>query len=87
MRRYVAMIALTLAVFATRETAAANRLLAILPLEVSQTAGKLSKEAESSLEEMLRDIAANLLTPQGWTVLTGETTLQVLLDNGVDPAK
>jgi formylglycine-generating enzyme required for sulfatase activity len=66
---------------------AARRLLAVLPLDVTHTSGKLSADGQASLEDMVRDVAANELTPSGWTILTGETMLQVLVDSGVDPTK
>jgi putative endopeptidase len=65
----------------------AEKLIAVLPLDTRMTKGKMDAAAQSSLEEMLRDVATNLLSPGGWTVLTGENTLQVLVDNGVDPTK
>jgi formylglycine-generating enzyme required for sulfatase activity len=65
----------------------APRLLAVLPLDVSHTNGKLSKDAEAALEELLRDTATDAVSPAGWTVLTGQNTLKILEDNGVDPAK
>jgi formylglycine-generating enzyme required for sulfatase activity len=65
--------------------AQAARLIAVLPLDVSNTQGKLNKAAQASLEEMLRDVATNALRPLGWTILSGENTIQVLIDNGVKP--
>jgi hypothetical protein len=67
--------------------AEAAKIVAVLPLDVSHARKKLDAAAQASLEEMLRDVATNALTSSGWIVLTGETTLQVLLDNGVDAAK
>jgi formylglycine-generating enzyme required for sulfatase activity len=72
---------------ATKEAVAPRKLLAVLPLDMSHTKGKLDADGQASLEEMLRDVTANTLTGKGWTVLTGETTLQVLVDSGVDPSK
>jgi hypothetical protein len=66
---------------------AADRLIVVLPLDVSHSGGKLGADARADLEEMLRDAATDALTSHGWTILTGETTLQVLQDNGVDAAK
>jgi formylglycine-generating enzyme required for sulfatase activity len=67
--------------------AVAAKLIAVLPLDTRDTDGKMSKAAQHSLEEMLRDVATDALTASGWTILTGETTLQVLQDNGVDAEK
>lgn len=66
---------------------AAPKLMAVLPLDVRDTGRKMTRAAEHSLEEMLRDAATDALATNGWTVLTGETTLQVLEDNGVDAEK
>jgi hypothetical protein len=63
---------------------ATNQLIAVLPLDVSHARKKLDADAQASLEEMLRDVATDALAPAGWTILTGETTLQVLKDNGVN---
>lgn len=65
----------------------ASNVIAVLPLDVSHAGGRLSVDAQASLEETLRDVSVNVLGTHGWTILTGETTLQVLQDNGVDPAK
>jgi formylglycine-generating enzyme required for sulfatase activity len=59
----------------------------VLPLDTSHAKKKLDADGQASLEEMLRDVAAEALTTFGWTILTGETILQVLQDNGVDPTK
>jgi TolB-like protein len=68
----------------TLPATAANRLFAVLPLDVRMTQGRMSEAARASIEEMLRDEAANRLAQTGWTVVTGEATLQVLADNGVN---
>jgi hypothetical protein len=66
---------------------AGSKVIAVLPLDVTHTKGKLDADARASIEEMLRDVAVEALGNQGWTVLTGENMLQVLQDNGVDSAK
>gem|GEM_PF-1942924 len=66
---------------------AVDKTIVILPLDATKTAGKMSQEARISLEEQLRDEAANALSGSGWTVMTGETTLKILTDNGIDPGK
>jgi C-terminal peptidase prc len=83
MRGWAAAFGLICALIAGEAQAA--KLIAVLPLDVRNTEGKLSKAAQASLEEMLRDTATNALTSAGWTILTGETTIQVLRDNGVKP--
>ena len=67
--------------------AAADRSIVVLPLDLTKTAGKMSPEARASVEEMLRDEAANSLAESGWTVMTGDTTLRILQDNGIDASK
>ena len=66
---------------------AVDRAIVVLPLDVTKTAGKMGPEARASLEEELRDEAATALADSGWTVMTGETTLRILTDSGIDPAK
>jgi formylglycine-generating enzyme required for sulfatase activity/TolB-like protein len=82
--RYLAAAAGAICALAAGEAQAA-KLIAVLPLDTRMTKGKLDDAAQASLEEMLRDTATNELTSYGWTVLTGETTIQVLRDNGVNP--
>jgi hypothetical protein len=62
-----------------------SRIVAVIPLDVRN--GKLDAAARMGLEETLRTIAGDALVPRGYTVLTGETTLKVLQENGVDPGK
>jgi formylglycine-generating enzyme required for sulfatase activity len=66
---------------------AVDKTIVVLPLDVTKTAGKMGPEARASLEEELRDEAANALSGSGWTVMTGETTFKILTDNGIDPSK
>jgi hypothetical protein len=80
-------ICLAASLLASVEARAATKLIAVLPLDARMAQGWLSEAGRSSIEEMVRDDAANLLAPKGWTILTGDTMLQVLIDNGVDPAK
>lgn len=61
-------------------------LIAVLPLDVRHAKGKLDADAQAVIEEMLRDVSVEQIGPLGWTVLTGETTLSVIRDNGIDPA-
>jgi hypothetical protein len=68
-------------------SAASNKLIAVLPLDVSHAKQKLDEDARASLEEMLRDVATEALASQGWTVLATQNMLQTLRDNGVDPTK
>jgi hypothetical protein len=75
------------ALLCANAASAEGKLFAVLPLDVRMTHGQMSEAAQTSIEEMLRDESANHLAQAGWTVLTGETTLQVLSDNGVDIAK
>jgi hypothetical protein len=85
MQRAVIFGVLSLGLMAVAQPVeAASKLIAVLPLDVSHAKGQIDADAEASLEEMLRDVAAAHLAKGGWTVLTGETTLQVLKDNGVD---
>ncbi len=65
----------------------AGHVIAVLPLDAKMTKGKMDDASQASLEEMLRDVAVDALSSEGWTILTGETTLQILQDNGVDASK
>ncbi len=73
-------------VLAAATADAEGHVIAVLPLDVKMTKGKMDDASQASLEEMLRDVAVDALSSDGWTVLTGETTLQILQDNGVDVA-
>jgi TolB-like protein len=68
------------------EAVAAPKLLAVLPLDARNASAKMDTAAKASLEDALRDEAANALSSAGWSVLTGENTYALLRDNGVDPA-
>src|SRR2546423_893747 len=71
---------LTLALAGT--AAAESRLVAVLPLDGAHA--QLDAGTAALLDESLRASVADALSPLGYTVLTGETTLTVLQDNGVD---
>lgn len=47
----------------------------------------LNEKESKLIEEAIRSSASNELTPLGYTVLTGETTVSVLADNGIDARK
>ena len=62
-----------------------QKLVAVLPLAVRANA--MDAAARETLEEAIRNLAGDTLTPQGYTVLTGDNTLRLLADNGIDPTK
>lgn len=75
---------LLLASAAPREALASDssaRLVAVLPL----SAGKLTPAEVDVLEETLYTVAAERLSRFGYIILSKETQLQVLEDNGIDP--
>jgi Sulfatase-modifying factor enzyme 1/PEGA domain len=82
--RRLTLCALLLAALPAR---AADRTIVVLPLDITKTEGHMSAPGRASLEEELRDEAANALAGSGWTVMTGETTLKILTDSGIDPSK
>jgi formylglycine-generating enzyme required for sulfatase activity len=84
MRALFATVCLVLAASGPAH-AGADKLFAVLPLDVTKTQGKLDPAARAALEEMLRDVSANALSSRGWTVMTGETTLQLLRINNINP--
>lgn len=63
----------------------APKLVAVLPL--ADMGGTVDRLARDSVEETIRTVGGDLLTPHGFLVLTGENTLKILSDNGVDSAK
>ncbi len=83
--RWAWAMALLLCATAFARADTGRKLLAVLPLDVSNTGGRMKKPARVLLEEMLRDAAANALP--SFTVMTGATTIQLLQDNGIDPTK
>jgi hypothetical protein len=60
-----------------------SHLVAVLPL----AAPKLDKDLRDTLEEDIRTVAGNYLSPRGYTILTGDNTLELLADNNVDASK
>ncbi len=74
-------------VCAVSARAQARKLLAVLPLNVANTNGRMTKADEASLEEMLRGIAGQALRGTEWQVITSETEYQLLEDNHIDPSK
>ena len=82
-----ALLAASLVVAIALPAVAADHTIVVLPLDVSKTEGHMSPAARASLEEELRDYASDALAGSGWTVMTGETTLKILSDTGIDPSK
>jgi hypothetical protein len=72
-----------LAASAPQAHAQTANLIAVLPLN----APKVDKDVRDTLEESLRTVAGRYLTPVGFIVLTGENTLRILADNGIDASK
>jgi hypothetical protein len=72
--------------FAAPVRALATPRIAIFPLDIRYADGKLSPNAEVSLEEMLRDTAVTGLASDGWSVLSGDATAQGIKDAGQDAA-
>lgn len=75
-------------VFATSASAAAGNnsgLVVVLPLDV--THAHISAADKVVLEESIRSKVGDVLTPAGFRVLTGDNTLEILEENGVDVAK
>lgn len=58
-------------------------LMAVLPLDTANAA--LDPATRLALEEAIRTVAGEALVSYGYTVLTGDTTLALLSDNGIDP--
>jgi hypothetical protein len=85
-RRLIQGFAVVVCLLASPEARAA-RLIAVLPLDVTNARGKLDGPAQAAIEEMLRDVATDALSVDGWTVLSPQNQLQLLRDNGVDPTK
>lgn len=82
MTRYLTGAALALWAFSAR--ADEPKLLAVLPFAVSERVEAVAREA---IEETIRTAAGSALTPHGYVVLTGDNTLRLLADNGIDPEK
>ena len=59
--------------------------VAVMPVNAKEA--QIDSATLLAFEEGVRTVTGDVLTPRGYTVLTGETTLAVLSDNGVDPSK
>ena len=81
-------VALGVALSLLAADARAERVVAVLPLVDAATAGqKLDQAAKTLLEESIRAVAGDILSPFGYTILNGDNTLQILSDNGIDPSR
>src|SRR3954464_7691576 len=87
MRRVLPLACISLALSARALAAPADDsdLVAVLPLDVSHS--ELKESATLLLQENIRTVAGDVLTPLGYTVLTGETTISILQANDVDIKK
>lgn len=65
--------------------AAERQLATVLPFDASRA--KLERDQRTILEEAIRTAAGDALSPAGITVLTSETQLKLLEDNGIDTLK
>lgn len=68
---------------ADAQSQASTKLVAVLPLDMRQA--EMDAATRVALEESIRTVAGEGLYPLGYTVLTGETTLAILAENGIDP--
>jgi tetratricopeptide (TPR) repeat protein len=73
--------------FLALRTAHANepKVVVVLPLDVSRS--RLDGASKLAFEETIRTVAGDILVPLGFHVLTGETTLKYIVDNGLDPER
>src|SRR5437588_2961362 len=85
LRRFTSALVLSLSFAFAAGAQPERRVVAVLPLDVQRA--QLAEAERTSLEEAIRTHAGEALTARGLTVLTGETTLEVLRENNVDPAK
>jgi TolB-like protein len=76
------LFALSLVFLPSVVRATDSKLVAVLPF--NYTNAKLDRAQRAVIEEDVRNLTTNILSPAGFTVLTSETTLRVLQDNGVD---
>jgi hypothetical protein len=83
MNRYL-VLAFLLAPLAHAAEPSSKGLVAVLPVG---TQPEITQVEKDTFEESIRTSAGDYLSPLGFTVLAGETTMQVLADNGVDAAK
>lgn len=79
------LLLLALGVSTTDAAAQQVKLVAVLPLDTVNS--DLNETLRATLEEMVRTIAGDELRPYGYTVLTGETMLEILAENDIDAAK
>lgn len=84
-RRLAPALLLVLHLFPLSAAAQQSGLLAVMPLDAS--ASGLDPAAKDVIEETVRTVAGDVLRPWGYTVLTGDNTLRILADNGIDPEK
>src|SRR5438874_2131424 len=85
LRRFVAAQLLSICFALAAGAQPEKRIVAVLPLDVQRA--QLAESERTSLEEAIRTHAGEALTSRGLVVLTGETMLEVLRENNVDPAK
>jgi TolB-like protein len=62
-----------------------TQLVAVLPFE--NTRASMDENSRLLLEETVRNVAGDVLSSLGYTVLNGDNTLAVLSGNGIDPTK
>lgn len=84
MRRMLGISVLLIGVLSASE-ARATKLLAVLPIDLEMSQGKLSKASLASIEEMLSDIAVTSLRSHGWTVVSSDHVVGVLHFNSMKP--
>ena len=62
-----------------------TQLVAVLPFDNSKA--NMDVNSRALLEETVRNVAGDVLSSLGYTVLNGDNTLAVLSGNGIDPTK
>ena len=80
--RLLALLLLGCALVARAEP---RGLVVVLPVDARDA--KLNQGALTGLDESFRTVSASVLGKDGYTVLTSETTLEVLRANGIDAAR
>ena len=85
--RSAACLVLCVSLLSSTAALAMDKTIVVLPIDIARAGGKMSVDARISVEEMIRDEAVDALAGTGWTVLSGETTLKKLKDNGIDPTQ
>lgn len=80
-------LAVVLLLCSTSAVAAEDKakLVSVLPFDATRT--KLDDSNKTALEESIRTEAGDTLGDFGLTVLTSDTQLKILTDNGIDPNK